>query len=204
MVVDDHAILRRGLGLLIDREDDLTVVAEAGAIDAALAELPLAAPDVVLVDINTPGGRGLEVVRRLRAAVPRLPVVVLDAHEDAEHVRRAWAGGATGYVVKSSPHEVLLAALRTVGRGDPFQDPCLPELGDPDALRGPIDILSPREREVLRLLALGYTNHQIADELVVSVKTVETHRAHIMNKLKVGSRAALVQYALAAGLLEPD
>jgi DNA-binding NarL/FixJ family response regulator len=158
----------------------------------------------VLLDVHLPGASGIAGIRRLRETSHEIHIVILSMYDDFEHVRRAFAEGAEGYVVKSSTHGELLDALRAVARGEVYRDPSLPNPDGPNATRSPIEVLSPREREVLQLLALGNTNHEIADELVVSVKTVETHRAHIMNKLKVDSRAELVQHALAAGLLEVD
>lgn len=204
MVVDDHAILRRGLGLVISRESDLMLVAEAANAEDAIREAQRTTPDVLLLDVHLPGASGIAAIRPLRESVPGLHVVILSMYADFEHVRRAFAEGAEGYVVKSSTHDELLDALRAVARGEVYRDPQLPNPNGPNPTHSPIDVLSPREREVLRLLALGNTNHEIADELVLSVKTVETHRAHIMNKLKVDSRAALVRHALAAGLLETD
>jgi two-component system response regulator NreC len=204
MIVDDHAILRRGLALLIAREPDLAVVAEAATLEDAVREAKRTTPDAVLLDVHLPGQSGISGIRELLELVPELRIVILSMYDDFEHVRRAFAEGATGYVVKSSTHDELLDALRTVARGEVYRDPSLPNPNGPNPVHSPIDALSPREREVLRLLALGNTNHEIAETLVVSVKTVETHRAHIMNKLKVDSRAALVQHALAAGLLGVD
>jgi two-component system response regulator NreC len=204
MVVDDHAMLRRGLGLVIAREDDLELVAEAACVEDAVREARRTSPNVVLLDVHLPGVSGIAGIRRLRETSHEIHIVILSMYDDFEHVRRAFAEGAEGYVVKSSTHDELLDALRAVARGEVYRDPSLPNPDGPNATRSPIEVLSPREREVLQLLALGNTNHEIAEELVVSVKTVETHRAHIMNKLKVDSRAELVQHALAAGLLEVD
>ena len=204
MVVDDHAMLRRGLGLVIAREDDLELVAEAACVEDAVREARRTSPNIVLLDVHLPGASGIAGIRRLRETSHEIHIVILSMYDDFEHVRRAFAEGAEGYVVKSSTHGELLDALRAVARGEVYRDPSLPNPDGPNATRSPIEVLSPREREVLQLLALGNTNHEIADELVVSVKTVETHRAHIMNKLKVDSRAELVQHALAAGLLAVD
>ncbi len=204
MVVDDHAMLRRALGLLIAREDDLELIAEAACVEDAVREARRTNPDVVLLDVHLPGASGIAGIRRLREISREIHVVILSMYDDFEHVRRAFAEGAEGYVAKSSTHDELLRALHAVARGEVYRDPSLPNPDSGNAMHGPLEVLSPREREVLLLLALGNTNHEIADELVVSVKTVETHRAHIMNKLKVDSRAELVRHALAAGLLEVD
>jgi DNA-binding NarL/FixJ family response regulator len=204
LLVDDHAILRRGMGLLIAREPDLEIVGEAGTIAEALEAAASAAPDVAILDVHLPDGSGIGAIGPLRELRPALGVVMLSMYDDFDHVRRAFAEGADAYVVKSSTQDDLLTAVRTVAAGGTYRDPSLPSPDGPHQVRRPIDTLSPRELEVLRLLALGNTNHEIADALVVSVKTVETHRAHIMSKLKADSRAALVQHALGAGLLGPD
>ena len=204
LLVDDHAILRRGMTLLIAREPDLEVVAEAGTIADALAEAGRTSPDLAILDIHLPDGSGIAAIGPLRERVPGIRIVVLSMYDDFEHVRRAFAEGADGYVVKASTQDELLDAVRTASAGGIYRDPALPNPSGQHPVRSPIDTLSPRELEVLRLLALGNTNHEIADELVVSVKTVETHRAHIMSKLKADSRAVLVQHALGAGLLGPD
>jgi len=204
LMVDDHAILRRGMSLMIAREPDLELAGEAGTIADALEAAAQTAPDVVILDIHLPDGSGISAIAPLRQLRPPPGIVVLSMYGDFEHVRRAFAEGADAYVVKSSTEDALLDAVRTVAAGGSYRDPSLPNPSAPDPVHSPIDALSPRELEVLRLLALGNTNHEIADELVVSVKTVETHRAHIMSKLKADSRAALVQHALGAGLLGPD
>jgi len=204
LLVDDHAILRRGMELLMAHEPDLEIVGEAGTIAEALEAAAGTAPDVAILDIHLPDGSGIAAIRPLRELRPALGVVMLSMYDDFDHVRRAFAEGADAYVVKSSTQDDLLTAIRTVAAGGTYRDPSLPSPDGPHQARRPIDTLSPRELEVLRLLALGNTNHEIADALVVSVKTVETHRAHIMSKLKADSRAALVQHALGAGLLGPD
>jgi two-component system response regulator NreC len=204
LLIDDHAILRRGVLLLLEGEPDMDVVGEAGTIDDGLRRATETAPDVVVLDIHLPDGSGITAIRPLLDRVPGAAVVVLSMYDDFDHVRRAFAEGATGYVIKSASSEDLIDAVRHAAHGDLFRSPGLPDPAHTHDSGDPIDSLSPRELEVLRLLALGNTNHEIADALVVSVKTVETHRAHIMAKLKADSRAALVRHALAAGLLGPD
>jgi len=204
LVIDDHAILRRGISLLVDGQSDMRIVGEAGTIADGLRVTEETVPDVIVLDIHLPDGSGIDAIRPLLERAPAAAVVVLSMYTDFDHVRRAVAEGAIGYVIKSSGSDELFEAIRFAARGEPFRSAGLPDRAHPHEPGEPIDTLSPRELEVLRLLALGNTNHEIADTLVVSVKTVETHRAHIMGKLKADSRAALVRHALAAGLLGPD
>jgi two-component system response regulator NreC len=204
LIVDDHALLRRGLGLLFAAEPDLEVVAEAGTVAEACAAAADTQPDVAVLDIHLPDGSGIAAIRPLHAQAPDMAIVMLSMYDDFDHVRRAFAEGAVGYVLKSSTQDELIAAIRSAVRGETYRGPGVPDPATPKSPDAPMSTLSPRELEVLRLLVLGNTNHEIADALVVSVKTVETHRAHIMRKLKADSRAALVRQALAAGLLGPD
>ena len=203
LVVDDHAVLRAGLRLLLDTEDDLEYVGEASTAEEAVRGLERTRPDVVLLDLQMPGIGGLEGVRRITDRRPGVRVLVLSMHDEADDVRRAFAAGADGYLVKTAADEELVRALRAVSAGERYLHPSLgAKLAQPASASGPVDELSPREREVLRLLALGYTNQEIAQELVVSVRTVESHRAHVMAKLRAESRAAMVRHALDAGLLD--
>ncbi len=205
LITDDHAVLRSGLRLLLEREDDIQVVDEATTAEEALARVADGDVDLVLLDLEMPGIGGLAGAEALRAAHPDLAILVLSMHGEADDVRRAFAAGATGYVLKTAADEQLVQAVRAVAGGERYLHPALGAvLAQPDAPRGPVDDLSPREREVLRLLALGYTNQEIAEMLVVSVRTVESHRAHVMTKLRAGSRAAMVRHALAAGLLDDE
>lgn len=205
LITDDHAVLRSGLRLLLEREDDIQVVDEATTAEEALARVADGEVDLVLLDLEMPGIGGLAGAEALRAAHPDLAILVLSMHGEADDVRRAFAAGATGYVLKTAADEQLVQAVRAVAGGERYLHPALGAvLAQPDAPRGPVDDLSPREREVLRLLALGYTNQEIAEMLVVSVRTVESHRAHVMTKLRAGSRAAMVRHALAAGLLDDE
>ncbi|MCU0306946.1 MAG: response regulator transcription factor [Thermoleophilia bacterium] len=203
LIVDDHAVLRAGLRLLLDREEDLLTVGEATSAEEAMRLLEQTEADLVLLDIEMPGMGGLAGAQRIRERWPTLPILVLSMHSEADDVRRAFSAGAGGYVLKTAADEQLVQAVRAVASGERYLHPALgAALAQPMPSRGPIDDLSPREREVLRLLALGYTNQEIANELVVSVRTVESHRAHVMAKLRASSRAAMVKYALAAGLLD--
>lgn len=205
LVVDDHAVLRSGLHLLIDQEQDLEWVGEAGSVEDALRAIDRTAPDIVLLDLRMPGIGGLAGLPSVLGRRPGVQVLVLSMDDDIDEVRRAFDAGASGYVVKSAADDDLIRAIKAVRSGERYVDPSLgAKLAQPSRSVGPVADLSPREREVLRLLALGYTNQEVAERLVVSVRTVESHRAHVMNKLRVDSRAAMVQHALRAGLLTEE
>lgn len=205
LIADDHAVLRSGLRLLLEREDDMQVVDEATTAEEALERTNAGDVDLVLMDLEMPGMGGLAGAEALHALHPDLAILVLSMHGEADDVRRAFAAGATGYLLKTAADDQLVQAVRAVAGGERYLHPALGAvLAQPDAPRGPVDDLSPREREVLRLLALGYTNQEIAGMLVVSVRTVESHRAHVMTKLRAGSRAAMVRHALAAGMLDDE
>ena len=202
LLVDDHAVLRGGLRLLLDAEADIEVVGEAATAQEALRALARTAPDIVLLDVSMPGMGGLEGAERIRERQPATRIVVLSTHDSPDDVRNAFLAGADGYVVTTAADDELVRAIRTVGRGGRYLHPSASaeRAGRRDA-SGPVEALSPREREVLRLLALGHTNHEVATQLVVSVRTVESHRAHVMGKLNATTRAELVRAALDAGLL---
>jgi two-component system response regulator NreC len=206
LIVDDHPIVRAGLRLLVDAEDDMHAVSEAGSVREALLEARSSKPDVILMDVMMPEQSGLEGLPQLLHEHPDTKVLILSMEDDPRYVRAAFAGGASGYVLKEAVDNELIDAIREVARGGRYVHP---ELGarliEADAAaqrRAEADPLSEREREVLRLLALGHTNQEIAKQLYISVRTAETHRAHIMQKLRLTSRAELVHYALAQGLLE--
>lgn len=205
LIVDDHAVVRAGIRLLLDQEPDIEPVGEAGSGREAVFEARSLEPDVVLMDVVMPDGSGLDVIPTLLREHPASKVLVLSMQDDPEYVHRAFAAGASGYVLKEAADVEVVAAVREVAGGGRYVNP---ELGarlitaEADATRkAEEDPLSAREREVLRLLALGHTNQEIAKQLYISVRTAETHRAHIMQKLRLTSRAELVQYALANGLL---
>jgi two-component system response regulator NreC len=206
VIVDDHAVVRSGLRLLLEREEGLEPVDEAADANEAIFRVIEHKPDVILIDVTMPGGSGIDAIPKLRAASPGSKVLVLSMHDDPRYVRDAFAAGAGGYVLKEAADSEVVAAIREVAAGGNYVNPALgarmvaaetKERAEADA-----DPLSEREHEVLRLLALGHTNQEIAKSLYISVRTAETHRAHIMQKLGLSSRADLVRYALEKGILE--
>jgi two-component system response regulator NreC len=206
LIVDDHAVVRSGLRLLVGREEDMEPVGEAGSGRDAIFEARSLEPDVVLMDVVMPDGSGLEVLPTLVKEHPQLKVLILSMQDDPNYIREAFAAGASGYVLKEAADSEVVAAIREVARGGRYVNP---ELGArlvaadaAAARRAEQDPLTEREHEVLRLLALGYTNQEIAKQLYISVRTAETHRAHIMQKLNLASRADLVRYALEQGVLD--
>lgn len=206
LVVDDHAVVRAGLKLLLDREDDIEVVGEAGSADEAVRAARQLEPDVVLLDVVMPGRSGIEAAPELLAAAPAARLLVLSMQDDPTYVREAFAAGAMGYVLKEAADAEVVTAVREVAAGGRYVHPALgARLAAAEAeakARAEADPLSDREREVLRLLALGHTNQEIAKMLYISVRTAETHRAHIMQKLRLSTRAELVRHALESGLLD--
>jgi len=208
VIADDHAVLRAGLRLLLESQPDLQVVGEAGEGWETLHVVEQCKPDVVLLDLSMPGPGGLEVLREIKRRAPGTKVLVLTMHEDEGYLRNVLRAGGSGYVVKKAADAELLSAIRAVSRGGVYIDPSLTRGLVEDILeeegqgrRPDENVLSEREREVLVLLALGHTNQEIANKLCLSVKTVETYRARIQEKLQLHSRAALVRYALEKGLL---
>ena len=205
LIADDHAVVRSGLRLLLEANDDIEVVEEAGSADEAVRHARLYKPDVVLLDVVMPGRSGIEAVPDILAAAAGAKVLVLSMQDDPRYVREAFAAGASGYVLKEAADIEVVTAVREVAAGGRYVHPALGArmvAADAEAAsRAEDDPLSEREREVLRLLALGHTNQEIAKMLFISVRTAETHRAHIMQKLGLSSRAELVRYAIAQGLL---
>jgi two-component system response regulator NreC len=206
LVVDDHAVVRSGLRRLIDEEGDMETVGEAGSVRDAIFEARSTNPDLILMDVVMPGESGLEGLPKLLHEHPDVKVLILSMQDDPRYLREAFAAGASGYVLKEAADTEVVTAIREVAAGGRYVHP---ELGarlvaaEAEAARqAEEDPLSDREREVLRLLALGYTNQEIAKQLFISVRTAETHRAHVMQKLRLQSRADLVRYAIAHGLLE--
>jgi len=206
LVVDDHAVVRSGIRLLLEAEDDIEVVAEAGTAEEAIRAARLEKPDVVLLDVVMPGRSGIDATPDLMAAAKHAAVLVLSMQDDPSYVREAFASGASGYVLKEAVDVEVVQAVREVAAGRQYVHPALgarlAAAEAEQAARTASDPLSDREREVLRLLALGHTNQEIAGMLYISVRTAETHRAHIMRKLGLETRAELVRYALSSGLLD--
>jgi len=203
LLVEDHQVVREGLRALLRAEPDINVVGEAADGLSAFSQVGATLPDVVLMDLGLPGLNGVEAIRRIRAAHPTLPVLVLSMYDDAQTVDRALRAGAKGYVLKGLGVAQLCTAIRKVHQGDAFLSPQIAEY----ALQGDLapgsaerDPLSPREREVMQLIAEGYTSRQIADRLGLSTKTVSNHRANIIEKLGVRTTAGLVRYAIRAGI----
>jgi two-component system response regulator NreC len=206
LIVDDHAVVRTGLRLLLDGEDGFETVSEAGNARDAVFEARKHKPDVILMDVVLPDRSGIEATPDVLREAPDAKVLVLSMEDDPSYVRQAFSAGAFGYVLKEAADTELVTALRQVAAGERYVHPALgARLAAAEAeaaARADADPLSDREREVLRLLALGHTNQEIATMLFISVRTAETHRAHIMQKLRLTTRAELVRYALAQGLLE--
>jgi two-component system, NarL family, response regulator NreC len=205
LIADDQAVVRSGIRLLLEQEPDIEPVGEAGSGREAVDRARALKPDVVLLDAAIPDQGGLDVLPTLLGEQPELKVMLLSLQDDPLHVREAFDAGATGYVLKESADGELVAAIREVAQGGHYVQP---ELGarlvaaeSEERKRAAEDPLSEREHEVLRLLALGHTNQEIAGQLYISVRTAESHRAHIMEKLQLSTRAELVRYALDQGLL---
>jgi two-component system, NarL family, response regulator NreC len=201
IIADDHSIVRRGLRELLEAEGDFEVVAEAGDIADTKRYLRGHRPDVLILDLNMPDGSSLEAIPAMRGDCPDTRIVVLTMQNEPAYARRALSAGALGYVLKDAADAELVEAVRRASAGDSYLNPRLGArlAAEPS---GPPDGLTERELDVLRMIALGHTNAEVADRLYLSVRTVETHRAHIQQKLSLGSRSELVRYALAHGLVD--
>jgi two-component system response regulator NreC len=206
LIVDDHAVVRAGLRRVLDAESDIEVVGEAGDARSAVFETRSTRPDVILMDVVLPGKTGIEIIPDVLHDAPEARVLILSMQDDPRYVHQAFAAGASGYVLKEAVDTDVVAAIREVAAGNRYVHPALgARMIDADVearKRAEQDPLSDRERDVLRLLALGHTNQEIAGQLYISVRTAETHRAHIMQKLRLTTRAELVRYVLEQGLLE--
>lgn len=201
VLADDHAVVRSALRMLLEAEPGFEVAAEAGDADSAIRYALGHKPDVLILDLNMPGRPSLEAVPDILAASPETEIVVLTMQNEPAFARRALQAGVRGYVLKEAADAELVQAVRSAAAGETYLQPALGARLVTEANSGGDD-LSDREREVLRLIALGHTNAEIASQLYLSIRTVESHRAHIQQKLRLSSRAELVQYALEHGLVE--
>ena len=201
MLADDHAVVRSALRLLLDAEDDFEVVAEAGDADSAERYVRGHKPEVLILDLNMPGGSSLERVPAIKEASPDTQIVVLTMQEDPAFAREAMRAGVLGYILKEAADAELVKAVRLAAAGQTYLQPALGARLAAEPPEGEGE-LSEREVEVLRMIALGHTNAEIAEQLYLSVRTVESHRAHIQQKLRLTKRSELVRYALEQGLLE--
>jgi two-component system response regulator NreC len=204
VLADDHAVVRKGLRLLVDAEDGLQVVAEAGNVPDALRMARAHRPRVLVLDLNMPGGSSLEAIPTIREQAPMTAIVVLTMQNDPSFARQALQAGALGFVLKEAADDELLGAIRLAADGETYLNPRLGArlAAQPAQPAGPPDDLSDRELEVLKLIALGHTNAEVAGQLYLSVRTIESHRAHIQQKTRLASRAELVRYALEHGLID--
>ncbi len=209
LLADDHTILREGIRSLLEDEPDMQVIGEAEDGMQAVKLTGQLEPDVVIMDIAMPLLNGLEATRQIRRNYPNVKVLILTMHENEEYIRQVLASGAMGYILKDAAARELLDAIRAVQRGEAILSPAVTRLVIEDYLRwgelqpqNDASILSPREREVLQLIAEGYTNKQIAEILSISIKTVQAHRANIMSKLDLHDRGELIKYAIQKKIIE--
>lgn len=208
LIADDHGVIRAGLRALLEKEPDLQVVGEASNGVETLSRAAELRPDILLLDITMPRPDGIEVTRQLAKSLPGVRVLILTLHEGVSMLREAIAAGAAGYIVKQAIDVELIGAIHAVSRGEMYVHPSmtqalLRDLSPLSEAKLPSNsLLTPRELQVLRLIARGNTNRQIAKTLLLSVRTVDSHRANLMNKLGTSSRADLVQYAIDHHLLD--
>ena len=209
LLADDHAILRSGIRALLEDEPDLEVVGEAEDGHEVIRMAAELEPDIVLIDIAMPRLNGLEATRRIMQANPQAKILILSMHENEEYVRQVFASGAMGYILKDAAVRELLGAIRAIYRGEVVLSPAITRLVVEDYLRwGDLQMnhmdsgLSPREREVLQLIAEGYTNSEIAGILSISIKTVQSHRGNLMRKLDLHDRGELIKYAIQKKIIE--
>jgi two-component system response regulator NreC len=197
VIADDHAVVREGLRLLLEAEGDLIVAGEASDLEQTRLLLHRDAPDVLVLDLHMGSQLSLGTLSELRLASPRTGIVILTMEDDPAFAQQAWSAGAAGYVLKESSRTDLVRAIRAVARGGRYLDPAIGGW----ALEGGAAVLTERELEVLRLVALGHTNGEIAKQMFISARTVETHRANLQRKLGVSGRPELVRYALERGVI---
>lgn len=202
VLADDHAVVRSALRMLLEAEPGFEVLAEAGDADTAIRYVRGHKPTVLILDLNMPGRSSLEAVPEIQEASPQTEIVVLTMQNEPAFARKALQAGVRGYVLKEAADSELVQAVKSAAAGDTYLQPALGArlVAEPGPSR--TDDLSDREREVLRLIALGHTNAEIAEQLYLSIRTVESHRAHIQQKLRLSSRAELVRYALERGMVE--
>ncbi|MDR5709761.1 MAG: response regulator transcription factor [Armatimonadota bacterium] len=211
LIADDHGIVRDGIRMILSSQEDIEVVGEASTGREAVELARRMQPDVVLMDISMPDMNGIEATRRIREEMPSVQVLGLTMHEEENYVFQMLKAGGAGYVLKRAAAEDLVTAVRAAARGEVFLYPSVAKLVVRDYLERArhqeddtsLDALTPREKEILALIAEGLTNQEIAQRLVISVKTVQTHRAHIMEKLNLHDRTELVRFAIRKGLIEP-
>jgi two-component system, NarL family, response regulator NreC len=204
VLADDHAVVRSGLHLLLDNEPDFEVVAEAGDVESARRYVRGHHPAVLVLDLNMPGESSLQAIPAIREESPDTQIVVLTMQQEPAFAREALSAGALGYVLKEAADDELVQAVRHAAAGESYLNPRLGARLASEPAPGPPDDLSEREVQVLGLIALGHTNMEIAEQLYLSVRTVETHRSHIQQKLGLSTRAELVGYALERGLVSTD
>jgi DNA-binding NarL/FixJ family response regulator len=210
LIADDHTLVRAGIRGLLQRLPDVEVVGEAGEGQEALRLAEVLQPDVVLMDIGMPGLNGLEAAARLATLGTTIRVIILSMHTAEEYVLRALRAGCAGYLLKGAAVSELEVAVRAVARGETYLSPAVSKqvvddyVGRTGGATGPLDALTPRQREILQLVAEGNTSKDIAARLALSVKTIEAHRAHIMERLDVHDLAGLVRFAVRVGLVTPE
>jgi two-component system, NarL family, response regulator NreC len=204
LIVDDHELLRAGLRSRLEREDGISVVGEADSAERAIIVARAVQPDLILLDLLLPRMNGYDVIPELADVAPKAKVLVVSSQAAPSSVRRALSAGAAGYLPKRSSDRELVAAIRLVTSGAGYVEPDLgAQLVVPNGSPA-LEPLSDRERDIMHLLALGYTNQEIGKKLFISVRTVDTHRAHVMRKLQLDTRAELVMFALANGVIGPS
>ena len=211
VVADDHTILRQGIKALLDNQEGIEVVGEAKDGREAIKTIEELSPDVILMDIAMPGLNGLEATRRIKKKFPKVKVVVLTMHANEEYIFQILNAGADGYLVKETAFQDLISAINAVHKGEAFMSPSISKKVMTDYIQRAqgeekvgFDTLTTREREILQLVAEGNSNKKIAEALFISPKTVETHRAHIMDKLNIHDRAGLIKYAIRKGMINLD
>jgi len=210
LLVDDHPIVRKGLRMLIDTQANMKVIGEAGSVDEAFAITKEKSPDLIILDLTLPGQNGVKLLKRIREKFSQIKILILTIHDDEEYIRKALATGANGYLLKKAADEELIMGIKAVMRGEMVVDPLLTKkilqryvLPEKHRKREK-ELLSKRQKEILILVAHGYTDKQIAEMLHISVKTVESHKARIKEKLNIVHRSEFVAYAMENNLLNID